>query len=132
MTHLVAGLGTTGTLMGPGRYLKAREDGIQLVAVEPDDGFHGIEGLKHMPTSIVPGLFDASLPDRTLRVRTEDAYEMTRRLARDFGMLVGLSSGAAASAALRTASELASGLLVLIFPDGADRYLSLGLWEENE
>ena len=132
VTHLVAGLGTTGTLMGTGRYLKAREDGIQLVAVEPDDGFHGIEGLKHMPTSIVPGLFDASLPDRTLRVRTEDAYEMTRRLARDFGMLVGLSSGAAASAALRTASELASGLLVLIFPDGADRYLSLGLWQENE
>jgi cysteine synthase B len=114
VTHLVAGLGTTGTLMGT------------------DDGFHGIEGLKHMPTSIVPDLFDASLPDRTVRVRTEDAYEMTRRLARDFGMLVGLSSGAAASAALRTASELASGLLVLIFPDGADRYLSLGLWEENE
>ncbi len=131
VTHLVAGLGTTGTLMGTGRYLRERDPGIELIAVEPDDGFHGIEGLKHMPTSIVPGIYDASLPDRTLRVRTEEAYDMTRRLARDFGLLVGLSSGAAAVAAHHVASQLAAACLVVIFPDGADRYLSLGLWEEK-
>lgn len=131
VTHLLAGLGTTGTLMGTGRYLRERDPGIELVAVEPDDGFHGIEGLKHLPTSIVPGIYDASLPDRTLRVRTEEAYDMARQLARDFGLLVGLSSGAAAVAARRVASELAAGCLVVIFPDGADRYLSLGLWQEK-
>jgi cysteine synthase B len=131
VTHLLAGLGTTGTLMGTGRYLRERDPGIELIAVEPDDGFHGIEGLKHLPTSIVPGIYDASLPDRTLRVRTEEAYDMTRQLARDFGLSVGLSSGAAAVAARRVASELAAGCLVAIFPDGADRYLSLGLWGEK-
>ncbi|UCC85514.1 MAG: PLP-dependent cysteine synthase family protein [Gemmatimonadota bacterium] len=131
VTHLVAGLGTTGTIMGTGRHLKERDPGIELIAVEPDDGFHGIEGLKHLPTSIIPPIYDASLPDRTLRVRTEEAYDMTRQLARDFGLLVGLSSGAAAVAARRVASEfpeLAAACLVVIFPDGADRYLSLGLW----
>ncbi|UCC71119.1 MAG: pyridoxal-phosphate dependent enzyme [Gemmatimonadota bacterium] len=131
VTHLVAGLGTTGTLMGTGRYLREQDPGIELIAVEPDDGFHGIEGLKHLPTSIVPGLYDARLADRTLRVRTEEAYDTTRRLARDFGMLVGLSSGAAAAAAQHVASELAAGCVVVIFPDGADRYLSLGLWRET-
>jgi cysteine synthase B len=131
VTHLLAGLGTTGTLMGTGRYLRERDPGIELIAVEPDDGFHGIEGLKHLPTSIVPGIYDASLPDRTLRIRTEDAYDMTRQLAHDFGLLVGLSSGAAAVAARRVASELAAACLVVIFPDGADRYLSLGLWQET-
>ncbi|NIN72642.1 MAG: pyridoxal-phosphate dependent enzyme [Gemmatimonadetes bacterium] len=128
VTHVLAGLGTTGTLMGTGRYLRERDPGIELIAVEPDDGFHGIEGLKHLPTSIVPGIYDASLHDRTLRVRTEEAYDMTRQLARDFGLLVGLSSGAAAVAAHRVASQLAAACLVVIFPDGADRYLSLGLW----
>jgi cysteine synthase B len=131
VTHLVAGLGTTGTLMGTGRHLRERDPGIELIAVEPDDGFHGVEGLKHLPTSIIPGIYDASLPDRTLRVRTEEAYDMTRQLARDFGLLVGLSSGAAAVAAHRVASELAAACLVVIFPDGADRYLSLGLWGET-
>jgi cysteine synthase B len=131
VTHLLAGLGTTGTLMGTGRYLRERDPEIELIAVEPDDGFHGIEGLKHLPTSIVPGIYDARLPDRTLRVRTEEAYDMTRRLARDFGLLVGLSSGAAAFAAHRVASQLAAACLVVIFPDGADRYLSLGLWGET-
>ncbi|MGD2153171.1 MAG: pyridoxal-phosphate dependent enzyme [Gemmatimonadales bacterium] len=128
VTHLLAGLGTTGTLMGTGRYLRERDPGIELIAVEPDDGFHGIEGLKHLPSSIVPGIYDPSLPDRTLRVHTEEAYEMTQRLARDFGLAVGLSSGAAAVAARRVASQLASACLVVIFPDSADRYLSLGLW----
>jgi cysteine synthase B len=99
VAHVVCGLETSGTLMGVGRYLKAQNPGIELIAVQPDDGFHGIEGLKHLPTSIVPGIFDASLPDRTWRVRTEQAYAMTRRLALGFGLLVGPSSGAAAFAA---------------------------------
>jgi cysteine synthase B len=131
ITHLVAGLGTTGTFIGTGRYLKERDPTIELIAVEPDHGFHGIEGLKHLPTSIVPGIYEASLPDRLLRVGTEEAYDMTRLLARDFGLLVGLSSGAAAIAARQVASELAAGCVVVVFPDGADRYLSLGLWKET-
>ncbi len=131
MTHLVAGLGTTGTLMGAGRYLRECDPRVELIAVEPDDGFHGIEGLKHLPTAILPGLYDPSLPSRTVRVRTEAAYDMTRRLARRYGLLVGPSSGAAAWAVERLASELQAGCLVAIFPDGADRYLSLGLWSEG-
>jgi cysteine synthase B len=132
VTHLVAGLGTTGTLVGTGRFLRERNPAVQLIAVQPDDGFHGIEGLKHLPSSIVPGIYDPELPDRTLRVRTEEAYEWTRRLAREFGMLVGLSSGAATAAARSLAAQLAEGCIVVIFPDGADRYLSLGLWQERE
>lgn len=128
VTHLVAGLGTTGTLMGSGRYLKRRNPAVQLIAVEPDAAFHGIEGLKHLPSSIVPGLYDPTLVSRTERVRTEEAYEMSRRLAREAGLLIGPSSGAAAVAAGMLASELRSGCVVVIFPDGADRYLSLGLW----
>jgi cysteine synthase B len=128
VTHLVCGLGTTGTLMGTGRYLRERDAGIELIAVEPDDGFHGIEGLKHLPTSIVPGLYDPTLPSRTLRVRTEEAYDMTRRLAGEFGILVGPSSGAAGLAAEQVARELGEGCVVAVFADGADRYLSLGLW----
>ncbi len=116
--------------MGAGRYLRERRPDVTLVAVEPDDGFHGIEGLKHLPTAIVPGIYDPGLPDRTERVSTEEAYDMTRRLARDFGLLVGPSSGAAAAAAHRLAKGLESGCVAVIFPDGAERYLSLNLWEE--
>ncbi len=130
ITHLIAGLGTTGTLMGTGRYLRERDAGVGLIAVEPDEGFHGIEGLKHLPTAIVPSLYDPALPSRTLRVGTEEAYAMTRQLARDQGLLAGPSSGAAASAARRLAAELEHGCIVVIFPDGGDRYLSLGLWAE--
>jgi cysteine synthase B len=128
VSHLVAGLGTTGTLMGAGRFLRERAPHIELIAVEPESGFHGIEGLKHLPTSIVPGLYDRALVDRTVRVQTEKAYDMTRRLARDHGLLVGLSSGAAAVAAYGLARKLEAGTVVVVFPDAADRYLSLGLW----
>jgi cysteine synthase B len=130
VTHLVCGVGTTGTLMGTGRYLKQRAPGIKLIAVEPDDAFHGIEGLKHLPSAIVPGIYDAGLPDGTERVRTEEAYEMTRTLVRRFGLPVGPSSGAAAVVALRVAARLEAGCVVAIFPDRMDRYLSLRLWEE--
>lgn len=127
VTHLVAGLGTTGTMMGAGRYLKERDAKIQRVGVEPDEGFHGIEGLKHLPTAIAPGLYDPDAVERTERVRTEEAYEAARRLARECGYFVGPSSGAALVAAERLAAQLDEGCLVMIFPDGGDRYLSLGL-----
>lgn len=129
VTHLVAGLGTTGTLVGAGRRLRERNPEIEIIAVEPDSGFHGIEGLKHLPTAIVPGIYDPDLVTRTLRVRTEDAYAMARRLAREFGLLVGPSSGAAAVAAAEVGKRLTGGVVVTIFPDGGDRYLSTGLWE---
>ena len=128
VTHLVAGLGTTGTLMGAGRFLKERARDIKTIAVEPDDGFHGIEGLKHLPSTIVPGLYEPSLVDRTERVSTEEAYEMARWLASRHGYFVGPSSGAAAVAALRLAETLDEGVVVAIFPSGGERYLSFGLW----
>lgn len=127
ITHFVAGLGTTGTFTGTGRYLRERNPDVTLVAVEPDSGFHGIEGLKHLPTAIVPGIYDPELADRTERVRTEEAYDAARRLAKEHGLLAGPSSGAAVIAALRVARELESGSIVTVFPDGADRYLSTEL-----
>lgn len=131
ITHLVCGLGTTGTLMGTGRFLVERAPDIELIAVEPDDGFHGIEGLKHLPTAIVPGLYDPSLAHRTVRVRTEAAYDMTRWLAKERGLLVGLSSGAAAYATTKVVGAIEEGCVVVVFPDGGQRYLSLPLWEPS-
>ncbi len=128
VTHLVAGLGTTGTLMGVARFLKEQNAELVSMAVEPDAGFHGIEGLKHLPSAIVPGLYDANLVDRTERVETEAAYTMARQLARRHGYFVGPSSGAAAVAARRLAEELEDGLAVVIFPSSGERYLSLELW----
>ncbi len=124
ITHFVAGLGTTGTLTGTGRRLREWNPAVELIAVEPDSGFHGIEGLKHLPTAIVPGIYDPRLITRTERVRTEDAYATARRLARELGLLVGPSSGAAAAAALRVARSIERGVVVTLFPDGGDRYLS--------
>jgi len=129
LTHFVAGLGTSGTLMGTGRYLRQRNPAIQIVAFQPDGAFHGLEGLKHMPTAIQPGIFDPTLPDRTLEISTEAAYEMTLRLARQEGLFVGISSGAAAVAALQVAAELETGLVVTLFPDAGYKYLSEKFWE---
>jgi len=129
VTHFVAGLGTSGTLTGAGRYLRQYNPEIQLIAVQPDAPFHGLEGLKHMPTAIQPGIFDPFLPERTIEVTTEEAYEMVRRLGRQEGLFVGISSGAAAVAALRIASELDKGVVVTVFPDAGYKYLSdKGLW----
>jgi S-sulfo-L-cysteine synthase (O-acetyl-L-serine-dependent) len=124
VTHFVAGLGTSGTLTGVGRYLREYNPAIQLIAGQPDSPFHGLEGLKHIPTAIKPGIFDVSLPDRTVEVETEAAHEMTRRLAREEGLFVGISSGAAAVAALQVASELEEGVVVTLFPDAGYKYLS--------
>ena len=114
--------------MGTVRYLRERNQEVAGIAVEPDDGFHGIEGLKHLPTAIVPGLYRSERVDRTERVSTEEAYAMTRRLGLDHGYFVGPSSGAAVAAAARVAGELDEGFVVVILPDGGDRYLSLDLW----
>ena len=124
LTHFVAGMGTSGTLTGAGRYLRQYNPEIKLVAVQPDSSFHGLEGLKHFPTAIQPGIYDPQLPDRIQAVTTEAAYGMVRRLAREEGLFVGISSGAAAAAAIRVAEELDEGVVVTIFPDAGYKYLS--------
>ena len=130
VTHFVAGLGTSGTSMGAGRALKRFNPTIQLVGVMPDDGMHGIEGLKHMPTAIVPAIYRPKELDRLLTTSTEEAYDTARRLASTEGLLVGPSGGAAVSAALRLAGELVDAVVVVILPDGGMRYLSTALFEE--
>jgi cysteine synthase B len=130
VTHFLAGLGTTGTLTGAGRYLRQYNPDIRIIGLQPDSPFHGLEGLKHLPTAIQPGIFDPDLPDLRLDISTEAAYEMVRRLAREEGLLVGISSGAAAAAALEIAASLEEGVIVTIFPDAAYKYLSdKALWD---
>jgi len=131
VTHFVAGLGTTGTLVGTGRRLHEADPRIEVVAVEPDRALHGLEGMKHLASSIVPGIYDAAVPDRTLAVSTEAGYAMARRLAREEGYFVGESSGAAVVGALLVAGALRSGVVVAIAPDGGDRYLSTPLWRAD-
>jgi len=132
VTHFVAGLGTSGTLMGTGRRLKEYNANVQIVSVEPDSPFHGLEGLKHMESAIQPGIFDAHFADAALTARTEDAHAMALRLAREEGYLVGISSAAAMIGALRVAEGLAererSGTVVTLFPDNAYKYLSEAFW----
>lgn len=132
LTHFLAGLGTSGTLMGVGRYLHDHLPQVRVVALQPDSPFHGLEGLKHMETAIQPGIYDPTLADEFVTVRTEDAHEMTRRLAREEGLFVGISSGAALVAVLNLARQLDEGVLVTLFPDAGYKYLSDRLWEENQ
>ena len=129
VTHFVAGLGTSGTMMGTGRRLRQENPDVKLIAFQPDSPFNGLEGLKHMQTAIVPGIYDEQLADETLSVETEDAYVMCRRLAREEGLLVGVSSGAALAAALSVARQLDKGVVVTILPDNAYKYLSEKFWE---
>lgn len=128
ITHFVAGLGTSGTVVGAGLRLRELNRQIQIIAVEPDAALHGIEGLKHMASAIVPGIYDPSTHDRRIGVRTEAAYAMAHRLAQEEGLLIGQSSGAAMVAALEVARDLREGVVVVICPDGGDRYLSTALW----
>lgn len=128
ITHFVAGIGTGGTIMGTGRYLKEVNPDIQVVAVEPDDALHGLEGLKHMASSIVPGIYDEEQLDEKIPVSTEEAYAMVYQLSQEEGILVGQSSGAAMFATLKIARKLRSGILVTVFPDFGDKYLSTSLW----
>jgi len=128
ITHFVAGIGTGGTIMGTGRYLKRCNPAIRVIAAEPDDAFHGLEGLKHMESSIVPGIYHESELDEKYGVGTEEAYAMVYRLGREEGLLIGQSCGAALVAALRVARTLREGTIVVLFPDFGDRYLSTNLW----
>lgn len=128
VTHFVAGIGTGGTVMGTGRYLKEVNPKIQIIAVEPDDALHGLEGLKHMASSIVPGIYHEEELDGKIPVSTEDAYSMVYRLSQEEGVLVGQSSGAAMFAAVKLARKLRSGVIVTIFPDFGDKYLTTNLW----
>lgn len=132
VTHFVAGLGTSGTLMGTGRRLKEYDPMIQIISIQPDSPFHGLEGLKHMETAIRPGIYDGGFADQNRGVRTEDSHEMARRLAREEGYLVGISAAAAMVASLQVANELAEqgkpGTIVTLFPDNAYKYLSEPFW----
>jgi S-sulfo-L-cysteine synthase (O-acetyl-L-serine-dependent) len=129
ITHFVAGLGTSGTFMGTGRRLREANPKIKLISFQPDSPLHGLEGLKHMETAIVPGIYDPGLADSDMRASTEDAYTMVRRLAREEGLLVGISGGAALAAALTVAQTVRNAVIVTIFPDSADKYMSERFWQ---
>ncbi|GJQ50664.1 cysteine synthase [Candidatus Kuenenia stuttgartiensis] len=128
LTHFIACLGTSGTLMGTGKRLKKFNSNIQVISVEPDTSIHGLEGMKHMETSITPGIYNEDFPDRKMYVETEDAYKLVKRLAAEEGFFVGYSSGAALAASLKVADEIKNGMIVTIFPDRGDRYLSTSFW----
>jgi S-sulfo-L-cysteine synthase (O-acetyl-L-serine-dependent) len=133
VTHFVAGLGTSGTFVGASRRLKHLNPEIRAISVQPDSAFHGLEGMKHMASAIVPGIYDPLVADEDLAVRTEDAYAMVKRLAREEGLLVGISSGAAVCGCLEVARRLRTSeraVIVTVFPDSGDKYLSERFWEE--
>ena len=130
LTHFVAGLGTSGTFIGAGRRFREFNTSIRLISVQPDSPLHGLEGLKHMETAIVPGIYESSLADEDLGVSTEDAFELTRQLARS-GLFVGISSGANLVAALDVARRSPDSVIVVIFPDGGEKYLSERFWDES-
>lgn len=141
ITHFVAGLGTTGTFVGVGRRLRDYNPTVQLIALQPDSPFHGLEGLKHLETAIVPGIYDPTLADETLEISTEDAYRMARRLAREEGLLVGVSAAAAVVGSLRVAERIVQtaerngaeprAVIVTILCDSADKYLSERFWDDE-
>jgi len=129
LTHFVAGLGTSGTFVGTSRRLRRFNPKIRLISFQPDAAFHGLEGLKHMATAIVPGIYDPTLADEDLRISTERAHEMVRRLAREEGLLAGISSGAALAASIDVARRIdGGGVVVTVFPDGAEKYLTDSFW----
>ncbi|HEX2460276.1 MAG TPA: cysteine synthase [Vicinamibacterales bacterium] len=130
LTHFVAGLGTSGTFIGVGRRLREVNPAIRLISVQPDSPLHGLEGLKHMGTAIVPGIYDARLADEDIGVSTEEAFDLTRELARS-GVFVGISSGANLAGALHVARRTADAVIVVVFCDGGEKYLSERLWDES-
>ena len=131
LTHFVAGLGTSGTFVGTARRLRQFNKSIKLISFQPATAFHGLEGLKHMESAIVPGIYDSSIADEDLRVESEDAFDMVRRLAREEGVMAGISSGAAVAAVLQVARKLKTGIIVTVCPDGAEKYLTEKFWNED-
>ena len=129
VTHFVAGLGTTGTFTGTARRLKELNASIECVSFEPDSPLHGIEGLKHLPTAIRPGIYDPALADEHIVISTREAFSMVKRLAREEGLLVGPSSGAALAASLAVARRSDAAVIVTVFPDGGTRYLDDNFWK---
>jgi S-sulfo-L-cysteine synthase (O-acetyl-L-serine-dependent) len=130
VTHFLAALGTTGTFVGTGRRLKELDPAIRLVSLEPDSPFHGLEGMKHLDTAIVPGIYDASLADERMEISTEAAYAMARRLAREEGIFVGISAAAAVQGCLELARRIETGVIVTVLCDGGLRYLSEEFWSD--
>lgn len=129
VTHFIAGLGTSGTFVGVTRRLKELNPEIKAISFQPDSPFHGLEGLKHMESAIVPGIYDSTIADENYEINTEQAHDYTRRLGRQEGLLVGVSSGAALACALKVADEIDSGVIVTVFPDAGDKYLSERFWD---
>jgi cysteine synthase B len=136
ITHFVASMGTSGTFTGNSRRLKRDVPGVTCISAQPSSGFHGLEGLKHMPTAIVPGIYDPKLADDNLWIETEDAYGMTRWMGRNEGLLVGMSSGANVHAARevgrRLVKEGRTGVIVTVLADGATKYLSEAFWDDQD
>jgi S-sulfo-L-cysteine synthase (O-acetyl-L-serine-dependent) len=130
VTHFVAGLGTSGTFVGTATRLKEYNPEIEVISFEPDSPFHGLEGMKHMESAIVPAVYDPTIADANLATPTEEAYEMVKRVAREEGILIGISAGAAVATALRVAQEIDTGTVITVLCDGADKYLSESFWEE--
>lgn len=128
VTHFIAGLGTSGTFTGTARRLREFNPGIEAISMQPDSPFNGLEGLKHMPTALKPDIYDPFVADANVDVRTEDAYEMARRMAREAGLFVGISAAAAVTAALDVARELDEGVVVTVLPDNGFKYLSDRFW----
>ncbi len=129
ITHFVAGLGTGGTFTGTARRLKTYNPAIQTSAMQPDGPFHGLEGLKHMATSLQPGIYDAGMANEQITVRTEDAYRMARFLARQEGLFVGISAAAAVTAVVQVARQISEGVIVTVLPDNGFKYLSDPFWD---
>ena len=129
VTHFVAGMGTSGTFMGVTRRLKKYNPAIQCISMQPDGPLHGLEGMKHMASALVPGIYDPTLADSNIEVSTEEAHAMCVRLAKEEGLLVGVSSGANLVAAMKVASALKEGVVVTIFCDSASKYLSESFWQ---
>jgi cysteine synthase B len=131
ITHFIAGLGTSGTFVGTARRLKELNPEINAISFQPDSPFHGLEGMKHMASAIVPGIYDPETADQDLEIGTEVAHDYTRRLGKEEGLLVGVSSGAALACALKVAARIESGVIVTVFPDAGDKYLSERFWDEG-
>jgi cysteine synthase B len=130
ITHFVAGLGTSGTFMGAGRRLRELKPGVRLISMEPDSPFHGLEGLKHMETAIVPGIYDPAFADEQVTIATEDAHAMAKRLVRSEGWFVGISAAANVAAAIKVAERIDEGVIVTVLCDDGSKYLSEKFWDD--